>query len=37
MFEYLLSRGASLDIKNKLNYTPLTLSAKLARVEVYNL
>jgi hypothetical protein len=34
MFEYLLKLGARLDIKNRLNYTPLTLAAKLARVEV---
>ena len=34
MFEFLLTVGAKLDIKNRLNYTPLTLAAKLARVEV---
>jgi hypothetical protein len=34
MFEYLLNHGARLDIKNRQNYTPLALAAKLARVEV---
>lgn len=34
MFEYLLNHGARLDIKNRLNYTPLTLAAKMARREV---
>lgn len=27
--------GASLDIKNNLNLTPLTLAAKLARIELF--
>jgi hypothetical protein len=34
MFEYLLNFGARLDIKNRQNFTPLTLAAKLARAEV---
>ena len=34
MFEYLLDNGARLDIKNRQNFTPLTLAAKLARAEV---
>jgi hypothetical protein len=34
MFEFLLNFGARLDIKNRQNFTPLTLAAKLARAEV---
>ena len=34
MFKFLLLNGARLDIKNRLNYTPLTLATKLARKEV---
>ena len=34
MFKFLLLNGARLDLKNHLNYTPLTLATKLARKEV---
>ena len=34
MFQFILTFGASLDIKNTLGYTPITLAAHLARKEV---
>ena len=35
MFEYLLDYGARLDIKNRQNFTPLTLAAKLGRALIF--
>ncbi len=36
MFKFMLEFNVSLDIKNNLNLTPLTLAAKLARKEARN-
>jgi transient receptor potential cation channel subfamily V protein 5 len=35
MFEYLLNFGARLDIKNRQNFTPLTLAAKLGKQQIF--
>ena len=34
MFKFVLLNGARLELKNRLNYTPLALATKLARKEV---
>jgi len=34
MFKLMMEMNASLDIKNRQGYTPLTLAAKLCRKEV---
>lgn len=37
MFDLLVELGGKLDIRNNQELTPLTLAAKLARKEVFNI